>query len=966
MHKTMKISGLMWALLFAAGGVDAAGLGKLSVQSTLGQPLRAEIELLSINKDELPGITASLAGADAFRQARIDRIAALANLRFSIEQRANGQPVIRVSSSVPIADPFLDLLIEVNWNSGRLLREYTILLDPPAEAKPAPVQAVALPEVARPATPQAAPVERKAVAEPVRPRAPEPAPAKQPTRYGPVKSGETLRGIAAKVKQDGVTLEQMMVGLYRANQDAFLADNMNRLKRGRVLNVPDSEAVHLQASPDQALRAVRGHAADWQAYRRRVADMAVEAPAANVPEAATGKLAPRTEEKAPATTAPRDMLKLSKGEPGATARVDGKTQEKLHALEEEVAAKGRALKEAQDRVGQLERAVRDMQKLLEMRAQEAATPAPVAAPVPPVTPVPAPVVVPAVEKPAAVAPPPPVAAPAPKPRPAPVVLPEPAQPPSSSWISTFIGNPLYIGGIVAAVLLSVLLWMMMVGSRRRHGLNKFEDSIMTGGEFKNNAVFNASSPAAGAAAGANTEGSMLLTDFSRLGLGAIDTHEVDPIAEAEVYMAYGRDAQAEEILKEALNKDPSRHEIALKLLEIYAARKDAQAFETVSSELYASVGGQGPVWQRAAEMGRSIDPSNPLYRATASEMPGASSFSARPPSRPAAAPLAAAPLAAAPMDDFSQDLASMDDWDAPTPSTMRDQDFDLPAAAPSFAPREPAPTPQAAKQEAYSASLPEDDFSLEFESTPPEPTVAASRWEAPATPAPEPIEVTEPEPMPEAYAATTAPAWDEQETGLEFAATPAFDEAPEPIDAPESMPVLDLSGIDLDMETEAVGTDVDFGFDLPAPKDAEPEIEAYAKEKADGFAADAVEAFAPDTAEVYAAGMADEFAPDLSDAFEPASEAELADFVAEAPVASEFEPEVEPTPAVAEPTPATTPPTDAVDPELWEEVNTKLDLARAYLEMGDQEGAREILHEVLGEGDPQQKADADKLLAEAG
>ena len=136
MHKTMRISGLMWALLLAAGGADAAGLGKLSVQSALGQPLKAEIELLSVNKDELPGITASLAGADAFRQARIDRIAALASLRFTIDQRGNGQPVIRVSSSVPIADPFLDLLIEVNWNSGRLLREYTILLDPPAEARP--------------------------------------------------------------------------------------------------------------------------------------------------------------------------------------------------------------------------------------------------------------------------------------------------------------------------------------------------------------------------------------------------------------------------------------------------------------------------------------------------------------------------------------------------------------------------------------------------------------------------------------------------------------------------------------------------------------------------------------------------------------------------------------------------------------------------------------------------------------
>lgn len=970
MHKTMKISGLMWALLFAAGGVEAAGLGKLSVQSALGQPLKAEIELLSVNKDELPGITASLAGADAFRQARIERIAALGTLRFSIEQRANGQPVIRVSSSAPIADPFLDLLIEVNWNSGRLLREYTILLDPPAEARAAvPVQPIALPEVARPA---AAPApERRATTESFRPKAPEPAPApiRQAKRYGPVKSGETLRGIAAKVKDREVTLEQMMVSLYRANQDAFLADNMNRLKRGRVLNVPDAEAVHLQVSPSQALDAVRGHAADWHAYRRKVAEMAVEAPAARMPEAAAGKLAPKTEEKAPATTTPRDMLKLSKGEPGVAGRVDGKTQEKLHALEEEVAAKGRALQEAQDRVGQLERAVRDMQKLLEMRAQEPAKQPPAVEPAATTPAPPPPAAMPEVEQ-APVAPPPapPVA------KPVPVALPEPVQQPSSSWISTFISNPLYIGGIVAAVLLSVLLWMMMVGSRRRHGLNKFEDSIMTGGEFKNNAVFNAASPGAGAAAGANTEGSMLLTDFSRLGLGAIDTHEVDPIAEAEVYMAYGRDAQAEEILKEALGKDPSRHEIALKLLEIYAARKDIQAFETVSSELYASLGGLGPVWQRAAEMGRSIDPSNPLYRATASEMPAASVFAAKPAAR-SAAPMS---VAAAPLDDFSRDEGPMDDWDMPAAPAGRDMDFDLPSApaAASFTPREQAPSPQPPERERYSAAPPEDDFALEYESSPPAAAVEPEElaWEMPSSTEPAPLTASAPEmaaePVLESYAVSDAPAWDEQGTDLEFEAAPVFDEAPEAGKVPdlaeeqEAMPVLDLSGIDLELESEPepVVLEEIAAFEAPAPTEPEREIEAFAPvdeaapEAVDEFAPVEVDEFAPEAIDEFEPEAVDEFSPEAVDEFMPADATEPAELAPETPA--------EPEPVAAAAATPTEP--DAVDPELWEEVNTKIDLARAYLEMGDQEGAREILHEVLGEGDPQQKAEADKLLSEAG
>lgn len=981
MHKTMKISGLLWALLFAVGGVEAAGLGRLSVQSALGQPLKAEIELLSVNKDELPGITAGLAGADAFRQARIDRISALTALRFSVDQRANGQPIIRVSSNVPIADPFLDLLIEVNWNSGRLLREYTILLDPPVEARPAPVQTMALPEVARPAqTPLAAAPERRAPMESARPKAPEPAPVRQPKRYGPVKSGETLRGIAAQVKPDSVTLEQMMVGLYQANRDAFYADNVNRLKRGQVLNVPEAETVHLQVSPAQAARTLRGHAEDWHAYRRKVADMADEVPTARAPEPATGKLAPRVEDKAPPAAAPRDMLKLSKGEPGGVGRPDTRTQEKLQSLEEELAAKGRALQEAQDRVGQLERTVRDMQKLLELRAQEVGKAPPVAAPAP-VEPVPPPES--AEMEAAPVAPPAPVA-PQVKPKPAPAAVPVAVEPTGASWISTFISNPLYIGGLVAAVLLSVLLWMMMVGSRRRHGLNKFEDSIMTGGEFKNNAVFSTAVPASKAGNGANTEGSMLLTDFSRLGLGAIDTHEVDPIAEAEVYMAYGRDAQAEEILKEALHKDPSRHEIALKLLEIYAARKDSMSFETVASELYAGLGGQGPVWQRAAEMGRSIDPSNPLYRATASEMP--SSVSSMAGKVAGGHAMAGAATAAAQREEFPPEMAQADDWgDAPHLMGI-EEDVEVPAAAPTdYTPREGAssqryaPSREEPSADEQATAPDEHDFALEFESATParaEPTEA------------EPVEDMSWEEAP-ASAASEAPMdaplssdFDFETTGeaptlregadleeMAFEATPVSEESLEPVEEHEAMPVLDLSDIDLELESEPAAAEAidEFAPDMAAESMPEPENEPVDERGEPEIdlqtaAEPVVEPLAADLEpEPEIIESVDEFAPDLAAEFTPEPEIE--------PAAPEVE--VQPEMAASEAAPEVAAesgeaPAETVDPELWEEVNTKLDLARAYLEMGDQEGAREILQEVLGEGDAQQKADADKLLAEAG
>lgn len=990
MRKTLKFSRLLWALLFVAGTADAAGLGRLSVHSALGQPLKAEIELRSVNKDELATITARLAGAEAFKQAHIDRGNVLNSLQFSVDQRANGQPIIRVTSSQPIADPFIDMLIELDWTSGRVLREYTILLDPPSSAKPdvaervtppaarptvqapPPMPAPVVPPPAeisepRPAADtseppppidQAAPAQQMLEPTKIRDAAkPEPKPATdQQDSYGPVKSGETLRRIAAKVRPDSLTLEQMIVGLYQANQTAFSSSNMNLLKRGQVLVVPDSDSINLQTSPAQAHRIIQTHAAKWQVYRRKVAEMAGEVPTVEAPSAATGKLSTKAPEVAPPpATAPKDVLRVSKGEPAG----DAKAKERLRAMEEDAAAKSRALQESNDRVAHLERTVRDMEQLIKLKASQPATPAAAAQP-PAAAPAAAPVT-----PPPAVTPPP---TPTPKPPPAPVVVQAPVEPADSSWFGTFISNPLYIGGIVAALALSVALWMMMVGTRRRQGLNKFEDSIMTGGEFNKGTAFGSHEDAAKSAAGAPTEGSMLLTDFSRLGLGSIDTHEVDPIAEAEVYMAYGRDAQAEEILKEALNKDPSRHEIALKLLEIYAARKDNMSYETVASELYASIGGQpSQVWVKAAEMGRGIDPTNPLYRAPPEASSAMSSFDDFPASKPEF------------NADFSQDFR---------PSLPADDDFDFPPPkTASFARETPAPAPH--EDDGFDMSSPAKGFDFGDSSAPDSPMP----WDAPAKPAPAPAWEDDPAVAP--YVAAPAPQpeyrspWQSSDDDLDFGEPPA--PAPE-----EEMPVLDLSGIDL--ELDAVPTTpakepwadeaAPLEFVRPAPASAlrslpeasdfaaplEPEVSG----SKDAYPAE--ETFAP----YQPAPAADDFAsfdldtPQIEpepalDAieFEPSATSFAAPSFA-APAAPEFDEPAFAMPrdelaAPAEVMPPTpTAPPDAADAELWEEVNTKLDLARAYLEMGDKEGAREILQEVMGEGDTQQKTDADKLLAEAG
>jgi pilus assembly protein FimV len=257
-------SAILVALASMSASVDAAGLGRLNVQSGLGQPLRAEVEVTSLTRDEAQSLTARLAPSDAFRQAGLEFNPALSGLRFAIEPR-NGRTFVRITSSQPINEPFVDLLLELNWATGKFVREYTFLLDPPEMranrepvdggasrteaaaapvAAPAPVRAQApaavvaqassappvlsqpipsQPAAAEPpaaaaepavARPQRAPAERPAAAQ--RPVAPQRA-ALEPSGSVEVKRGDTLALIARNARAEGVSLDQAMIAIYRAN-----------------------------------------------------------------------------------------------------------------------------------------------------------------------------------------------------------------------------------------------------------------------------------------------------------------------------------------------------------------------------------------------------------------------------------------------------------------------------------------------------------------------------------------------------------------------------------------------------------------------------------------------------------------------------------------------------------------------------------------------------------------------------
>src|SRR5215813_9552673 len=355
-----RLIALIVALL--PGAADAVGFGRLNMLSNLGDPLNAEIELVSVTKEELASLSARLAAADAYRRANLQYNAALTGARISIERRAGGQPYLKITSTRVVNEPFIDLLVEITSSSGRLVREYTVLVDPPSVSPP-PTTAAApaarpAPAAEPPVTTAAPPVERPAAA----------APAAGGKEYGPVQRGENLTKIAKSVMPEGVTLEQMLVGLYRTNPDAFIRKNLNLVKSGRILRVPDKEEIAAIPQPE-ARKEFRAQVADWNAYRQSVAGSAGTAQAEGR-TTTSGRISTKVEDKAAGES--RDVVRLSKGEPpGAAAAGKGKprsTADRVRALEEEVVAREKALNEANERIAQLEKTIKDMQKLAELKS----------------------------------------------------------------------------------------------------------------------------------------------------------------------------------------------------------------------------------------------------------------------------------------------------------------------------------------------------------------------------------------------------------------------------------------------------------------------------------------------------------------------------------------------------------------------------------------------------------------------
>ena len=647
---TALASAAVLALLGVSLDAQALALGAVTVRSALGEPLRAEIEVPQISSEEASSFQASVASPQAFRAAGVEYTQALAGARVTLHRRANGEAYLRVAGDRPINEPFLGVVIQANWAGGSIVRDYTMLVDPPGRAAPPPVAVT---------QPQATPPVVQAPAREARRPAPQPAEAAAPAarRAAPaapapsgdgaqvtVQRGNTAYGIVSAHAAEGVSLDQMLIALLRANPHAFIGGNVNRMRSGVVLNMPTAEQASA-VSRQAARRQVVAQARDFNAYRRGVAQNVRDTPVASAGRTASGGVQAQVQEsRAPAPS--QDRLTLSRG--GSPTGAEAAT------------AQSRQAQEQAERAKELDRTQKELAGLhAQLGAASAASAsapavAPASSPAAAINlPVGAPASAPAAE--AAAAAPAMAAAPAsdaasaaeaaataasdaasaaatageaaasaaeaaasapteiasaPTIVPAPVPAPPPPPVAEPSFLDSLTENPLL--PIAGAGLLALLAGYGIYRSRQRKKEAAPLDSSFIESRLQPDSFFGASGGQR-----VNTRESTTGTGNSSMAYSPSQLDaagDVDPVAEADVYLAYGRDMQAEEILKEALRTHAGRIAIHRKLSEIYAKRRDVRALESIAVEAYEVTGGEGPDWLAITALGSELDPDNQLYK----------------------------------------------------------------------------------------------------------------------------------------------------------------------------------------------------------------------------------------------------------------------------------------------------------------------------------------------------------------
>ncbi|WP_062380537.1 FimV/HubP family polar landmark protein [Pseudomonas abietaniphila] len=912
------------ASALSSGTAQALGLGGLTVKSTLNQPLVAEIELTQVQDLNAAQVVPSLATSAEFAQAGVGRTPILDDLTFTPVVNPGGKSVLRITSTKPVRDPYVKFLVQVLWPNGRVLREYSLLLDPPKLSPQAPAAAAQLPSIAPGTAPAQAPTAQAPVEAPAQPPA---APASPKYSEYTTANNDTLWEIAERVRNGG-TVQQTMLAIQALNPDAFIAGNINRLKKGQVLRLPSPQEVSATPQP-RAIAEVAEQNRAWREGRR-------------MPTGARQVDATRRDrtDATPAQIEAKDNLSLvaanakpgAKGAAGDAAELSNKlavTQESLDSTRRDNAELKSRMSDLQSQVDKLNRLIQlKNDQLAKMQAAGAAVPPPAADANSTVSPnsVTNPNNAANPAMPAQIVPPP--AAPDAAGKPPNEIAPEDALPvegatvtgatpdqPSvapqtpaatdadnQSALDKILASPMLMGLIGGGALL-VLLLLLLLLARRRNALIEAEKHRQMARALSEESDFasDLDMPESSFEGLEVPPPNVKMAPLAAVIVEPTRERPADVLVQAEIHIAYGRVNQAVALLEEAIKEEPLRSDLRLKLMEIYAEQNNQAGFVAQERQLIATGKNHAEVEQLKTRY--------PAMAAAAA----------------AAAGVAAAAALAAEMDaKYVEDLLSDKDEPAPVVDT------------------DPAPQPVAQTSDDFDTAF---DLSLD-DLEPTSPAAAKDQSEHVADSTHDDLDLDAP------FGGSTADDLD-------------FDSIlREQTEAKNAEPA-DLADFDLDLSEDQPGLKAEDDYLLGREDDLHG-LPAF-NETADLGASKPASEDDLELPADFDLSLADEME---SEQASQAFASEIDDVNAELERLSQSLEQ----PAIAKPfdnTPTFTE-DDALladdEPEFdflsgTDEAATKLDLARAYIEMGDADGARDILDEVVAEGDDGQKTEAREMLS---
>ena len=562
---------LVAAALLMLGGLSsfnaqALSLGRMQVQSFLGESLRAELELRDVSEADAKSFKAEVSPAATFKALGLEYQSAYTELAFNLQLLPEGRALLKISGSRPVAVNFIELVFDFSWASGRTTRDFTLLIMPPATPGPVAPVAPAVQEAPAPAAaPAAAAQMPAAVPAPATPapavQAPKPAAAKGGSRLT-VKAGDTASELAVQAKSVNVSLDQMLLAMLRSNPEAFVANNVNRLLAGAELSVPTPDQAQA-LDPVEARKTILLQSQDFDAYRQQLANKAKEANVAPAGRTASGKVQSAVKDASPDAAA-TDKLTLSKG----AVQAGGSAEEKL--------SQERKAKDDAQRLAELSKNIKDLSDLGKNSlpaTAPAGSPAPAAASAPAV----ADASLPAINLPA---------------------------PPALGEDKPNLIDRLSKDDAVlpaAGVFLSLLLVWVLLRLRRNRPVQEVPQNLdapsidMTAEE---------------AATYVRVTEQTFISDAER---ATTPLPPEDPLYKARKELEAGRDMVAEALLRTALDKTPKRIDIMLELMDLCVASQDSVGFEALAVRALGAMGGPGPEWPDICIKGQSLDPANPLY-----------------------------------------------------------------------------------------------------------------------------------------------------------------------------------------------------------------------------------------------------------------------------------------------------------------------------------------------------------------